>query len=100
MGNIILLLCLLIIVFVVVLIISIFNEPKQDNPDRVIKGLFGDCVNNFNCNTGYICELRNHPSKGTCVIPPGGACHTVTDPGNACYSGYYCDKQDGICLLK
>ena len=95
-------LVLLGIVTVGVIIIVVFavaggNTTSSNNK---LKTVFGTCNNNFDCKLGFHCELRDHPSNGICVIPPGGACHPVEEnlKGVACYSGYYCDKQEGVCL--
>jgi hypothetical protein len=85
---------IVIIVAVVLIVIG-----TTGNSTKSAKTLYKTCKNNFDCELGFFCELRDHPSDGICVIPPGGACHKVTGNKNdACYSGYYCDVQDGICL--
>ena len=83
-----------------VIVLAVLLGTNNDGTKEVknTKALFKQCVNNFECPTGYLCELRDHPSKGICVIPPGGACHTVSGIDGVCYSGYVCDKQDGVCL--
>ncbi len=87
----------LILIIIAILIVIGLNSNKKD--DKNAKTLYKICKNNFDCELGFFCELRDHPSDGICVIPPGGACHKVTGNKNdACYSGYYCDTQDGICL--
>ena len=85
----------------VIITLVILGVTTSGNDDKSLskKSLFRTCKNNFECDTGFFCELRNHPSDGICVIPPGGACHKVSgNKSDACYSGYYCDVQDGICL--
>ena len=88
---------ILIIVAVVLCVVLI---PKDDNNSNVTKakGLYGTCKNNFDCSWGFVCEIRDHPSDGLCVIAPGGACYNNKDA--ACYSGYVCDSQDGVCVKK
>lgn len=97
MGLLFLILCVGVIVTLIVLGITGSNNETK----TVGKTLFKVCKNNFDCENGFICETRDHPSDGLCVIAPGGACHKA--PGNkndACYSGFYCDTQDGTCLQK
>lgn len=90
---------LLIIAALIVAIIVILIVNGGDSTDKNAKTLFKVCKSSFDCELGYYCELRDHPSDGICVIPPGGACHKATGNKNeACYSGYYCDLQDGVCL--
>ena len=98
---------LLLIVIAVAVIIGVALTNQNDTeakPFSLNKKLFQNCTSNFDCDNGHHCELRDHPSQGICVIAPGGACHRA--PGNdaekslACYSGYYCDKKEGICLRK
>lgn len=94
---------LIILVIAAAIIIPIaINSSNSSNSTTIakLKSVFGTCSNNFDCKTGFHCELRDHPSNGICVIPPGGSCHSVEDKlrGVACYSGYYCDKQEGVCL--
>jgi hypothetical protein len=85
-----------IIVGVVLLLVFAINDDDE-NPDVMkAKGLYGVCKTNFECNWGFVCELRDHPSDGLCVIAPGGACYNNKDA--ACYSGYVCDSQDGVCV--
>ena len=84
-----------------VITLAILYATKDDSSSGDVKNtksLFNACANNFDCPMGYLCELRDHPSKGICVIPPAGACHSVSGIDGVCYSGHYCDKQDGICL--
>ncbi len=95
---------LLLIVGIAVAVIVIFatNNDTSNNKNRtkILKSLYGECSSNFDCNLGFHCELRDQPSKGVCVIPPGGACHNAANnlKDVACYSGYYCDTQEGVCL--
>jgi hypothetical protein len=89
-------LIILIIVGVVLAIVLIDNDDDNNNDVTKSKGLYGVCKNNFDCNWGFVCELRDHPSDGICVIAPGGACYNNKDM--ACYSGYVCDSQDGVCV--
>ena len=90
-------LMLLLIAAVVVAIVVIPNINDDNNDDvKKAKGLYGDCRNNFDCTWGFVCEQRDHPSKGMCVIAPGGACYG--NKSSACYSGYSCDSTDGVCL--
>jgi hypothetical protein len=91
------LLTIIIIIGVVFLILGIVNR-KKSTKNLLEKGVFVSCKNNFDCNLGFLCELRNHPNLGICVIAPGGACHETDGRDDACYSGFYCDKQDGVCL--
>ncbi len=85
-----------IIVGIVLLLVFTINNDDE-NPDVMkAKGLYGVCKTNFDCNWGFVCELRDHPSDGICVIAPGGACYNNKDA--ACYSGYVCDSQDGVCV--
>jgi len=92
---------LLAIGVIITLVVLALTVNKDSNNTTSKKALFKTCKNNFECETGFFCELRNHPSDGICVIPPGGACHKVSgNKSDACYSGYYCDVQDGICLKK
>jgi hypothetical protein len=92
---------LLAIGVIITLVVLALTVNKDSNNTTSKKTLFKTCKNNFECETGFFCELRNHPSDGICVIPPGGACHKVSgNKSDACYSGYYCDVQDGICLKK
>ncbi len=63
-------------------------------------GVFKSCRNNFDCDLGFFCEVRGVDNAGICVIAPGGACHKNSDRDDICYSGFYCDAEDGICLKK
>ena len=63
-------------------------------------GVFKTCKTSFDCDLGFFCEFRNQPTVGVCVIAPGGACHKNSDKNDICYTGYYCDAQDGTCLKK
>ena len=88
-----------VIAIVVAIVLIATNSNDTKNTVKVTKNLYGECKNNFDCGLGFHCELRNHPSKGLCVIPPGGACHSASgDKTKSCYSGHYCDEQDGVCL--
>ena len=90
---------LLLILIAVVVALLLRNNNSDSSPTPLdAKSLFASCANSFECPTGFHCELRDHPSMGICVIPPGGACHTVANKDGVCYSGYTCDKQDGICV--
>ncbi len=90
---------LIILIGVAVAVILLLNGSKSDEEKASKKALYKSCKSSFDCETGFFCELRDHPSDGICVIPPGGACHKVSGiKSDACYSGYYCDIQDGICL--
>ena len=88
----------LLVAAVITLAILYTNKDDSSNDVKNTKSLFKTCANNFECPMGYLCELRDHPSKGICVIPPAGACYSVSGIDGVCYSGHYCDKQDGICL--
>lgn len=88
----------LLVVAVITLAILYATKDSSADDTKNTKSLFKECTNNFDCPMGYLCELRDHPSKGICVIPPAGACHSVSGTDGVCYSGHYCDKQDGICL--
>lgn len=93
-------LALLLVVGLIVGVVFIVKASSSDSSSdskAAKKALFGTCKTSFDCQTGFFCEVRDHPSHGLCVIPPGGACHSV-NKNEACYSGYYCDKQDGVCL--
>jgi hypothetical protein len=85
-----------IIVGVVLLLVFVINDDDENSDVMKAKGLYGVCKTNFECNWGFVCELRDHPSDGLCVIAPGGACYNNKDA--ACYSGYVCDSQDGVCV--
>jgi hypothetical protein len=85
-----------IIVAVVLLVIFAIDDDDNNNDVTKSKGLYGVCKTNFDCTWGFVCELRDHPSDGICVIAPGGACYNNKDA--ACYSGYVCDSQDGVCV--
>jgi len=89
---------LAIVAIAAVVIVLLATNTESSSETKNTKALFKGCANNFDCPLGYNCELRDHPSKGICVIPPGGACHSVSGKDGVCYSGYYCDKQDGVCL--
>jgi hypothetical protein len=98
-GWLILLLCIAVAIIVTLIILGV-NSSDSDTK-TVKKFLYKTCKNNFDCETGYHCELRDHPTDGICVIPPGGACYKAPgEKSSACYSGYYCDEQDGVCLKK
>ncbi len=90
---------LIICIGVVATLIVLAITNRENNDSKVTgKTLYKVCKNSFDCETGFVCELRDHPSDGICVIPPGGACHKVSGNKNdSCYSGYYCDSQDGVC---
>ncbi len=88
---------LVVIVGIVFLVIGA-TKSKKTTKDILEKGVFASCKNNFDCNMGFLCELRNHPNMGMCVVAPGGACHQGNGRNDVCYSGFYCDKQDGVCL--
>lgn len=89
---------IIILLLVAVALILVFTLGDDDENKDVMKakGLYGVCKTNFDCNWGFVCELRDHPSDGICVIAPGGACYNNKDA--ACYSGYVCDSQDGVCV--
>ncbi len=87
---------LIIIGLIVAAIVIAVTSNNDTTTVTRTKSLFKQCRNNFDCDMGYFCELRNHPSVGMCVIPPGGACHK--DKNEVCYSGYVCDHQDGSCV--
>jgi len=93
---------ILIVVVLIAAILVAVIVSGSDSVDEVkttrTKSLFKQCRNNFDCDMAYHCELRNHPSVGICVIPPGGTCHK--DKNDVCYSGYVCDHQDGTCVKK
>ena len=88
----------ILIVAVIVLAVLLGTDDNSSKESKNIKALFQECSTNMDCPLSYLCELRDRPSKGICVIPPGGACHAVNEIKGVCYSGYYCDKQDGVCL--
>ena len=79
-----------------VVIPQVINNDDNNKDVRKAKGLFGACRNNFDCTWGFVCEQRDHPSQGMCVIAPGGACYG--NKSSACYSGYSCDSTDGVCV--
>jgi hypothetical protein len=89
---------IIVAIIVGVVLLLIFLPDDDDNNSDVMKakGLYGVCKNNFDCTWGFVCEIRDHPSDGVCVIAPGGACYSNKDA--ACYSGYVCDSQDGVCV--
>jgi hypothetical protein len=88
---------IIVLLVVAVVLILVFTLDDDENPDVMkAKGLYEVCKTNFDCNWGFVCELRDHPSDGLCVIAPGGACYNNKDA--ACYSGYVCDSQDGVCV--
>jgi hypothetical protein len=92
----ILLVVVIIGIIVGIVLLFVFGDT-EDSPDVMkSKGLYGVCKTNFDCTWGFVCELRDHPSDGVCVIAPGGACYNNKDA--ACYSGYVCDSQDGVCV--
>ncbi len=93
-------LIILIVAAAIIIPIAISSSGNSSVTNAKLKSIFGTCANNFDCKTGFHCELRDHPSNGICVIPPGGSCHSVEDKLRtaSCYSGYYCDKQEGVCL--
>jgi len=76
------------------------NNGKESIEELKSLGVFKNCKTNFECDLGFFCEFRNHPTNGICVIAPGGACHKNSNRDDICYSGYYCDVQDGTCLKK
>ncbi len=93
---------ILVIIGIVFLVLAI-TKNKSDSADSSNKsskekGVMVDCKSNFDCGPGLFCEMRTHPSVGMCVIAPGGACHSLGGGNDVCYSGYYCDSQDGTCL--
>ena len=92
---------LILIIALLVVVCILLSKNNSDTQKALSKGLFSECTNNFDCSLGFHCELRSHPSKGICVIPPGGNCHSknITD-SSLCYSGYYCDKDEGVCMRK
>jgi hypothetical protein len=95
LGIFFIVLCIGIVITLIVLAIT---QNKTSDTKATGKTLFKLCKNTLDCETGFVCELRDHPSDGICVIPPGGACHKVVGNKNSsCYSGYYCDTQDGVC---
>jgi hypothetical protein len=87
---------IIIAIIVGLVLILVFANDDDNNDVTKAKGLYGVCKTNFDCNWGFVCELRDHPSDGICVIAPGGACYNNKDA--ACYSGYVCDSQDGVCV--
>ena len=92
---------IIIILIAVVITLAVLLGTDNDSSSKEaknVKSIFKECSNNFDCPMGYLCELRDHPSKGICVVPPGGACHGFSKTDGVCYSGYSCDKQDGVCL--
>ena len=96
-----------LIIIAIILIVVLSVTKTDDNTTTQVslnRKLFQNCSTNFECDNGYHCELRDHPSKGICVIAPGGACHRVqgsaSEKSVSCYSGYYCDTKEGICLKK
>ncbi len=95
----------LIVCIAVVLIVVLATQDNNNSPTKSsknLKSLYGECSTNFDCALGFHCELRDQPSKGVCVIPPGGSCHSakMNLKDVSCYSGYYCDSQEGVCLKK
>jgi hypothetical protein len=87
------------IVFLVLAITKNKSDTETSSNKAVqAKGVMVDCKSNFDCNPGLFCEMRAHPTVGICVVAPGGACHGLGDGNEFCYSGYYCDSQDGTCL--
>jgi hypothetical protein len=88
----------ILIAAVIILAVLLGTDDNSSKESKNSKALFKECNTNMDCPLGYLCELRDRPSKGICVIPPGGACHSVSGTEGVCYSGHYCDKQDGICL--
>ena len=91
-------LVIFIIAIIVGIVLLVVFTVDDDNNNDVLKskGLYGVCKTNFDCTWGFVCEIRDHPSDGVCVIAPGGACYNNKD--TACYSGYVCDSQDGVCV--
>lgn len=89
-----------VIVGTVFIIIGTRSSDNSSDKSLKAKGIFSTCKNNFDCGMGFVCELRTHPTVGVCVIAPGGACHSNGGRNDVCYSGYYCDSQDGTCLQK
>ena len=98
-------------IFVILIIVGVFflvwgltrtNNLTGENTKEELKalGVFKPCKTNFDCDLGFFCEFRDHPTNGICVIAPGGACHKNSNRDDICYSGYYCDVQDGTCLKK
>jgi hypothetical protein len=99
-------------IFIVLIILGVFflvwglthknNLTGSSSSREELKqlGVFKTCKTNFECDLGFFCEFRDHPTVGICVIAPGGACHKNSDKPDICYSGYYCDAQDGTCLKK
>jgi hypothetical protein len=100
------------LIFIVLIIVGVFflvwgithnsniTGGSQSTQELKTLGAFKACRNAFDCELGFVCEVRNHPSIGICVIAPGGACHKNSSRDDICYSGYYCDAQDGTCLRK
>jgi hypothetical protein len=87
-----------VIVGLVFLILAIVKTTKVENAKSLeSKGIFTSCKSHSDCNMGFVCEIRNHPTVGLCVIAPGGACHG-NGLNDICYSGYDCDKKEGRCL--
>jgi hypothetical protein len=93
---------ILVIVGIVFLVLAITKNKSDSvnssNKSAQEKGVMVDCKSNFDCGPGLFCEMRSHPTVGICVIAPGGACHGLGGGNEVCYSGYYCDSQDGTCL--
>jgi len=97
----ILLIAILAIIAIIIVVVVLATRGNSDDENVIKSRVFKTCKNNFDCSLGLYCELRDHPSDGICVIPPGGACHSANgDKTASCYSGYYCDLQDGTCLKK
>jgi hypothetical protein len=88
------------IVFLVLALTKNKSDPSTSsaNEEAKTKGVMVDCKSNFDCGPGLFCEMRTHPTVGICVVAPGGACHGLGGGNEVCYSGYYCDSQDGTCL--
>jgi hypothetical protein len=91
---------LVCIAVVLIVVLATQDTTSPTKSSKTLKSLYGECSTNFDCALGFHCELRDQPSKGVCVIPPGGSCHSAKSnlKDVSCYSGYYCDSQEGVCL--
>jgi len=87
-----------IVVGVVFLVLALTRSSESNTKVLTAKGIFTPCKTNFDCGMGFFCEIRDHPTTGICVIAPGGACYGNGGRNDVCYSGYYCDSQEGTCL--
>lgn len=91
-----------VVIGLTVLIFVLVRRNNNTNQQKLFKekGIFSQCQKSSDCNIGFICEIRNHPTIGVCVVSQGGNCAGFEGLDEICYTGYTCDKDDKTCVRK